>query len=187
MEQFVYSRMESGTPVGSLLLGASERGLCLLSFSSRMEAPEFKKTSSFFGKWKESDAKLKPYVQQMREYFAGKRREFDMPLDLRGTDFQRKCWNALVEIPYGETRCYADVARRVNSPQGFRAVGMANNRNPIAIVVPCHRVLGADKTLWGYGGGLPAKEFLLKLEGAEFKVPTEKALANDRYAQPSLF
>lgn len=186
-ERFHHAYLETKTAVGTLLLGASERGLCLLSFASRMQKPEFSKSSPFAGEWVESETVLRPYAKQLREYFAGQRKQFDMPLDLRGTDFQKTCWQALVEIPYGETRCYADIAKRVDSPKGFRAVGMANNRNPIAIVVPCHRVLGADGTLWGYGGGLPAKEFLLKLEGAEFKVPSQVALAKDRYAQRSLF
>ena len=92
--------------------------------------------------------------------------QFSFPLDLRGTDFQLACWRALLAIPYGETRSYADIARAVGRPQGFRAVGMANNRNPIAIVVPCHRVIASDGTLCGYGGGLDVKRKLLELEGA---------------------
>ena len=109
---------------------------------------------------------MQSYVQQLREYFAGKRRDFNFALDLRGTDFQRACWRALVAIPYGETRSYADIARAVGRPQGFRAVGMANNRNPVAIIVPCHRVIASDGTLCGYGGGLDVKRKLLELEGA---------------------
>jgi len=106
------------------------------------------------------------YVSELKEYFAGKRREFTFPLDLRGTDFQIACWRALIAIPYGETRSYAGVARSVGKPNAFRAVGMANNRNPIAIVVPCHRVIASDGTLCGYGGGLEVKRKLLQLEGA---------------------
>ena len=101
-----------------------------------------------------------------RNISAGKRREFTFALDLRGTDFQRACWHALLAIPYGETRTYGDIARAVGRPQGFRAVGMANNRNPVAIVVPCHRVIASDGTLCGYGGGLDVKRKLLELEGA---------------------
>ena len=103
---------------------------------------------------------------ELEEYFAGKRREFSFALDLRGTDFQLACWHALLAIPYGETRSYGDIARAVGRPQGFRAVGMANNRNPVAIVVPCHRVIASDGTLCGYGGGLDVKRKLLELEGA---------------------
>jgi O-6-methylguanine DNA methyltransferase len=109
---------------------------------------------------------LRPHVRELEEYFAGKRREFEFALDLRGTDFQLACWRALLAIPYGETRSYGDIARAVGKPQGFRAVGMANNRNPVAIVVPCHRVIASDGTLCGYGGGLDVKRKLLELEGA---------------------
>jgi methylated-DNA-[protein]-cysteine S-methyltransferase len=105
-------------------------------------------------------------ARELSEYFAGTRREFSFALDLRGTEFQLACWRALIAIPYGETRSYADIARSVGRPQGFRAVGMANNRNPVAIVVPCHRVIASDGTLCGYGGGLDVKRKLLELEGA---------------------
>ena len=109
---------------------------------------------------------MSAYARELLDYFTGDRREFSFPLDLRGTEFQLACWRALLAIPYGETRTYADIARAVGSPQGFRAVGMANNRNPIAIVVPCHRVIASDGTLCGYGGGLDVKRKLLQLEGA---------------------
>jgi methylated-DNA-[protein]-cysteine S-methyltransferase len=107
-----------------------------------------------------------PYVTELNEYLAGERREFRFSLDLRGTEFQLACWRALLAIPYGETRSYADIARAVGKPNAFRAVGMANNRNPVAIVVPCHRVIASDGTLCGYGGGLGVKRKLLELEGA---------------------
>jgi len=109
---------------------------------------------------------MRAYVQQLEEYFGGERREFTFALDLRGSDFLRACWQALLAIPYGETRTYADIARAVGRPQGFRAVGMANNRNPVAIIVPCHRVIASDGKLCGYGGGLDVKRKLLELEGA---------------------
>ncbi len=117
-------------------------------------------------KFEDSPRQMQAYVSELEEYFAGKRREFTFPLDLRGTDFQQACWRALLAIPYGETRTYADIARAVGKPNAFRAVGMANNRNPIAIVVPCHRVIASDGTLCGYGGGLDVKRRLLELEGA---------------------
>jgi len=101
---------------------------------------------------------------QLKEYFAGKRTEFDLPLSLAGTDFQRSVWKALQEIPWGETRSYKDIAVRIGKPRATRAVGMANNRNPIPIIVPCHRVVGSDGSLTGYGGGLPVKQRLLELE-----------------------
>lgn len=101
---------------------------------------------------------------QLQEYFRGKRKEFDLPIHMQGTGFQKKVWEALCQIPYGETRSYRDVAEMVGNPKAFRAVGGANNRNPIMILVPCHRVIGANGALVGYGGGLPAKEYLLGLE-----------------------
>ncbi len=103
---------------------------------------------------------------QLEEYLAGRRRSFDLPLAPRGTDFQRKVWEALTRIPYGETRSYKQIAEAVGCPRGCRAVGLANNRNPISIVIPCHRVIGADGRLVGYGGGLPLKKALLRLEGS---------------------
>lgn len=103
---------------------------------------------------------------QLEEYLAGRRRSFDLPLAPSGTDFQRKVWEALTRIPYGETRSYKEIAEAVGCPRGCRAVGLANNRNPISIVIPCHRVIGADGRLVGYGGGLPLKKALLRLEGS---------------------
>jgi methylated-DNA-[protein]-cysteine S-methyltransferase len=101
---------------------------------------------------------------QVKEYFAGKRKQFDLPLDMRGTEFQIAVWQALQKIPYGETRSYKEIAADIGRPKAVRAVGMANNRNPISIIVPCHRVIGHDGNLVGYGGGLPLKQFLLELE-----------------------
>lgn len=178
------------SPVGPLFLAASERGLLALEFDRRLpgqqtirpnprdvraesgsknrrptgeRAGEAKEAKFTF---QESESALRPYIRELKEYFAGGRREFSFALDLRGTDFQLACWRALLAIPYGETRSYADIARGVGCPQGFRAVGMANNRNPVAIVVPCHRVIGSDGSLAGYGGGLEIKRKLLELEGA---------------------
>ncbi len=102
---------------------------------------------------------------QLAEYFNGTRTGFDLPLSPRGTDFQQKVWNALLTIPYGETRSYKDIAVQIGNPKATRAVGMANNRNRIMIVIPCHRVIGADGSLVGYGCGLDIKEKLLKIEG----------------------
>ena len=158
-------------------MAASQAGLVALEFDARLPGQQtirpnprdlryenglVKKGVAF----QESADALQPYIQQLEEYFAGTRREFTFPLDLRGTEFQVACWNALLAIPYGETRSYGDIARAVGKANAFRAVGMANNRNPIAIVVPCHRVIASDGTLCGYGGGLDLKRRLLELEGA---------------------
>ena len=102
--------------------------------------------------------------KQLEEYFAGERKAFHLPLALKGTAFQQKVWNALTEIPYGETRTYGEIAAAVGNPKGARAVGMANNKNPIGIIIPCHRVVGANGKLVGYAGGMEKKAFLLELE-----------------------
>lgn len=161
------------SPVGPLFLAASERGLVALEFDARLPGqqtirpnPRDLRAESRHVQFAESAEALGTYVRELEEYFAGGRRKFTFLLDLRGTDFQLACWLALLAIPYGETRTYADIARTVGRAQGFRAVGMANNRNPIAIVVPCHRVIASDGTLCGYGGGLETKRKLLELEGA---------------------
>ena len=106
-------------------------------------------------------------VRQLKEYFAGERLEFNLPLNPEGTEFQQKVWKALTGIPYGETRSYGEIARAIGREKACRAVGMANHNNPISIIIPCHRVVGADGSLTGYGGGLDKKRFLLKLEGLE--------------------
>jgi O-6-methylguanine DNA methyltransferase len=159
--------------VGPLFLAASPRGLVALEFDARLPGqqtirrnPRDLREESSKVQFEESADALHDYVRELDEYFAGQRREFTFAVDLRGTDFQKECWHALVAIPYGETRSYADIARAVGRPKGFRAVGMANNRNPIAIVVPCHRVIASDGTLCGYGGGLDVKRKLLEIEGA---------------------
>ena len=164
METFYYAQISS--PIGPLNLAVSDKGLVALEFNRGDFPPTKKKSIS----WNHSAEKIAPYAQEVAEYFAGQRREFTFALDLRGTPFQVKCWRALLDIPYGETRTYADIARTVRKPQAFRAVGMANNRNPIAVVVPCHRVIASDGTLCGYGGGLDIKQKLLELEGA--RTPT---------------
>lgn len=161
------------SPVGPLFLAVSQKGLVALEFDARLPGqqslrpnPRDLRQENKAIRFEESPATLQPYVRELDEYFAGGRREFTFPLDLRGTDFQLACWRALLAIPYGETRSYADIARAVGKANAFRAVGMANNRNPIAIVVPCHRVIASDGTLCGYGGGLDVKRRLLELEGA---------------------
>jgi O-6-methylguanine DNA methyltransferase len=154
-----------------MLVAASDKGLVLLEFSRhRRRRPGMPEIPLHVRTNPQSDAvestdKLEPYLDQLRQYFAGERREFTLPLDLHGTEFQLRCWHALLEIGYGEIRTYAQLARAVGSPNGFRAVGAANGANPVSIIVPCHRVIASDGTLGGYGGGLEAKEKLLRLEG----------------------
>jgi methylated-DNA-[protein]-cysteine S-methyltransferase len=148
--------MES--PVGTLTLTAVDGRLTGLHMDGQRHAP----TSS--EDWERDDDGLAAAVDQLEAYFAGSRETFDVPLDLQGTDFQRRVWAGLLEIPYGETMSYGELARRVARPGASRAVGLANGRNPVAIIVPCHRVIGADGTLTGYGGGLDRKVWLLDHE-----------------------
>lgn len=103
-------------------------------------------------------------INQLEDYFIGNIKDFNLPIKFYGTEFQKKCWNSLLEIPYGETRTYKDIAETVDCPKGYRAVGLADNRNPISIIAPCHRVIGSDGKLIGFGGGLDKKEYLLNLE-----------------------
>ncbi len=115
--------------------------------------------------WKVEETELiKETKRQLDEYFAGKRKEFDVPTRLEGTEFQKRVWNELKNIPYGKTVTYKDIAEAVGCPKGYRAVGLANNRNPISIIYPCHRVIGSNGSLTGYGGGFDVKEKLLALE-----------------------
>lgn len=166
MERLFYTRMES--PVGLLVLGASEQALVVLEFARQPEAPQ---AFASHVEWVRHDEHkiLTATICELNEYFAARRREFTVRLDLRGPEFHRRCWQALLEIPYGETFSYGELAKKVGSPGASRAVGQANHHNPIAIIVPCHRVITSTRELGGYGGGLNTKEFLLKLEGARFR------------------
>jgi methylated-DNA-[protein]-cysteine S-methyltransferase len=164
-----FSRIDSSV-VGPLLLAATENGLrCVQFYKGKLPAPGKHEV------WIESRDYLRPYEMQMEAYFRGELREFTCKLDLIGTPFQKDCWHALLRIPYGQTCSYADIARAIGRPNAFRAVGQANHDNPLAIIVPCHRVLGANGMLTGYGGGLSTKEKLLRLEGAAFRLAAKSS------------
>ena len=150
----------TSSPIGELWLAGEGGALCALYMSEARERP------SEFARLPRDDAALAPVTEQLARYFAGELTSFEVELAPSGTPFQRAVWDALTEIPYGETRSYGEIARRVGKPRAARAVGMANNANPIAVVVPCHRVVGADGSLTGYGGGLGRKRLLLDLERA---------------------
>jgi O-6-methylguanine DNA methyltransferase len=162
METLFY--VHTPSPVGPLFLAASLKGLVRLEFEARMQ-----NLNPHTIQLRESKPALAPYLHELNDYFAGERREFSFPLDLRGTEFQLACWRALLEIPYGETCSYRDIAQAIGHPHAYRAVGMSNNRNPIAIVVPCHRVIASSGSLCGYGGGLDIKRKLLDLEQAKVR------------------
>jgi methylated-DNA-[protein]-cysteine S-methyltransferase len=155
-----------GSPVGPLLLSGDGERLRRLHFASRDEAQGFGRSAEFPGSdWSHEPEAFAAVRAQLREYFDGERRQFELELDMRGSEFELKVWEALTTIPYGETRSYGEIARQVGDDIGAsRAVGLANGRNPVAIIVPCHRVIGADGSLTGYGGGLARKRTLLDLE-----------------------
>jgi len=158
-DRVIYRRIES--PVGPLLLAGNEAGLQLIEF----HAPRHPMARC--EDWHEGDHPVLQQAQrQLDEYFAGKRRGFDLPLAPLGTEFQCHVWWELANIPFGHTISYSELAQRVGRPTATRAVGAANGRNPLPIVLPCHRVIGANGSLTGFGGGLPTKQFLLQLEGA---------------------
>ncbi|MCS7179519.1 MAG: methylated-DNA--[protein]-cysteine S-methyltransferase [Anaerolineae bacterium] len=155
------------SPFGPLTLWATPAGLCRVGLPGESRVS----LEAWIARWvgpeppEENPAVLAEVIAQLREYFSRLRREFDLSLDLRGTPFQRRVWEELGRIPYGQTVSYGELARRMGQPGAARAVGQAVGANPIPIIVPCHRVVGADGSLVGYGGGLEIKSALLRLEG----------------------
>ena len=157
-----YTEMES--PVGTLLLAADEEGLRLINFQKGKHAQRPREG------WKMDAAPLQETMRQLKAYFGAELHDFDLRLAPEGTGFQRAVWLALCDIPYGETISYGDLARRIRKPKAVRAVGTANGANPIPIVIPCHRVIGSNGKLTGYGGGLDIKEKLLALEQKQMRL-----------------
>jgi methylated-DNA-[protein]-cysteine S-methyltransferase len=157
----IYSIVDS--PIGGLLVGAAGpdeplRRLCFTGEGVRRPPGPIDPA------WRRDDDAFEPVRTQLREYFDGERQTFELALDLIGSEWERRVWGALREIPYGETRSYGELAATLGTDGAARAVGLANGRNPIAVIVPCHRVIGADGSLTGFGGGLPRKRTLLDLE-----------------------
>jgi methylated-DNA-[protein]-cysteine S-methyltransferase len=155
------------TEIGELVLGSLGGKLCLLGFGDRemrraVDDQIRKKLDAKF--IEQSDKVLEQTMKQVDEYLSGKRKEFDVPLLILGTDFQRRVWQALTKVPYGATSTYGQIAEDIGSPRAVRAVGNASSLNPISIIVPCHRIIGGDGGLVGYGGGLSVKRRLLELE-----------------------
>lgn len=151
-----YFMLLDNADIGRLMLGEEDGAITDLHFEKSDDLPKeplFMETPP-----------LLEAARQLSEYFSGRRRKFELPLAPEGTDFQRRCWRALLDIPYGETASYGDVARAIGSPKAVRAVGGANHANPIAIIIPCHRVIGSNGSLTGFGGGLDVKSYLLALE-----------------------
>jgi methylated-DNA-[protein]-cysteine S-methyltransferase len=162
MGEVYYTRFES--PIGPLLLAGDSKALRRVSFESS------KRSSPPPAEWKLNRAAFAEVIRQLQAYFRGELKEFDVPLAMEGTEFQLRVWNALREIPYGETVSYAQLAGRIGNPKAVRAVGLANGSNPIPIIVPCHRVIGSDGSLTGFGGGLSTKKKLLELENKQLSL-----------------
>lgn len=156
MDAMLYSTTDS--PIGELLLVGDGRALHGLYMQAGNKPMKVRPS------WRRDDDAFEPVVAQLDQYFAGERREFDLPLEMAGSEFEQRVWRELREIPHGETISYGELARRIGEPDAARGVGWANGRNPIAVIVPCHRVIGANGKLVGYGGGLDNKRLLLELE-----------------------
>ena len=152
-EQKIYGEIYE-SPVGALTILAEKKGIRAIKFGEDEEVKSTGKANEMT-RWA---------VKELEEYFQGKRKEFTVPCGPEGTDFQKRVWEALTRIPYGETRTYKEIAVEIGNPGASRAVGMANNKNPVPIIIPCHRVIGSDGKLTGYAGGLEVKEFLQNLE-----------------------
>jgi len=159
MSAMSYTTMKS--PIGPLTLAGDEGGLRLVHFATG------RRPTSLRREWIEDRAPFKEVMRQLDSYFAGKLQDFDLPLVLDGTEFQLLVWRHLRKIPYGETVSYGQLARQIGSPDAARAVGLANGSNPIPIIIPCHRVIGSNGDLTGFGGGLPVKKKLLALESRQ--------------------
>jgi methylated-DNA-[protein]-cysteine S-methyltransferase len=155
------------SPLGRLLLVGSEQGLNLVHMDEQTQLPAQPD-------WTQADRQLDIACRQLDEYFNGRRRRFELPLAPKGTVFQQAVWQALLEIPFGETRTYRRQAEIIGRPGAVRAVGSANGANPLAVIVPCHRVIGSDGSLTGYAGGLARKSLLLELEGV--RLPAQVSL-----------
>ena len=159
MSAVYYTTFDS--PVGPLLLAGDSNALQRVSFESSKHSA-VPQTG-----WKQNPAAFVEVIRQLQAYFRGELRVFDVPLAMEGTDFQLRVWNALRDIPYGQTISYLQLAERIGNPKAVRAVGLANGSNPIPIIVPCHRVIGSDGSLTGFGGGLATKKILLELESKQ--------------------
>jgi methylated-DNA-[protein]-cysteine S-methyltransferase len=164
-KSYVYKVMES--PVGALKLVGSDRGLAAILW----ETDSLSRVRLNIAGEDSNHPVLVETERQLNEYFAGKRKKFSVKLDFAGTAFQNKVWRALLTIPFGETRSYGEIARQLGNPKAMRAVGAANGRNPISIIAPCHRVIGATGDLTGFAGGLKIKAYLLELEGGRAAKP----------------
>jgi len=175
MNDICFTHYES--PLGNTLLAADDHGLRLISFAQgwRPQHPQ--------PNWRADPTPFLEIIRQLRAYFAGELKDFDLPLFLHGTDFQLLVWRTLQTIPYGETISYGQLAHRIGNPKGARAVGLANGSNPIPIIIPCHRVIGSNGSLTGYGGGIENKKALLTLESRQGRLHIPGIAASEPVAK----
>lgn len=167
------------TPLGKMIAGATDKGICLIDFEYRKMMPAIKKRISSFlqDDFEEGEhAYIEQLEEQINEYFGGSRQSFDLPLVLTGTEFQQRVWEALHTIPYGSTRSYMQQSKVLRDEKAIRAVARANGENCLAIIIPCHRVVGSDGSLTGYAGGLKAKKWLLEHEAKYAGVAIHQAM-----------
>ena len=162
----IYSKTIS-TPIGNMFAVATRKGICMLEFEDKPGRIKKHAFAHLFDTTNGSNYKLDKLESELNRYFNKKLKEFTVPLDLAGTEFQVRVWESLLDIPYGNTRTYGQQAEKLGDTDAVRAVASANGRNPISIIVPCHRVIGSDGKLTGYGGGLWRKQFLLELESKQ--------------------
>jgi len=158
------------TKIGELMLGSFEGKLCFLDFRYRKMRSRVDNRIKYGLKTEfieREDDVIAETKRQLNEYLSGERKEFDIPLLMVGTDFQKSVWNALIKVPYGSTLSYLDLAKNINNEKAVRAVASANGANSIGVIIPCHRIIGSSGELVGYAGGLPAKKLLLKIEGSD--------------------
>jgi methylated-DNA-[protein]-cysteine S-methyltransferase len=168
------------TPIGEMVLGDYDGELCLLDFRYRKmrAAVDRRLCAGLNSAMLEGDSELlQACAEQLDQYLGGERQAFDLPLLTVGSDFQKRVWQALMQVPYGETASYADLAHKIGQPNAVRAVASANGANAISVIIPCHRIIGSDGALVGYGGGLAAKKRLLALEGSWAEKPSQTRFA----------
>lgn len=178
MTELFFTHIDS--PIGPLLVAGDDEALHYISF------PTGHKAFSARPEWHRAEAPFAEASRQLAAYFAGELRQFTLPLHLSGTDFQNSVWRHLSTIPFGETQSYGQVANALGRPKACRAVGAANGNNPLPIILPCHRVIGASGALTGFGGGLPTKEFLLRHEGVLDDSGPRLGLFSGRHAKPAV-
>ena len=167
MKSYKLVLKEVKTPIGVMMFGSSDKGLCLLDFKYRKSFPRIlKRITKYFGDAAThgTSSSIELAEKELFQYLKGNLKVFSVPLDIRGSEFQLKVWDALLQVKYGKTVSYLDIAKNIGKPEAVRAVANANGQNGIAVIIPCHRVIGSDGTLTGYGGGLAIKKRLLNIE-----------------------